>query len=263
VAASNSSVVTLRAKGTVATGPLSLGYSSLVEPDTYDPEKPTFKLNAHLINEHSLPGLVKFLQEKVLTEAAIAKLREEMVENWVRGKMKPADAEKKAAQVKVISAEDWLAKKLKDPKEGARFLQPHIVFANKAEFKTKTGEVKQRSVQVWDSKNNLLAIKKLRLGAESIIEVVVFPNLYFSKLDNIIQPSLKLVGVRIVALKQFGRGGAAPAETDEAAIKEVLGEAYEAEDLSAYAAGGGSEEDAPEEDDAAALTPEEQAKGLF
>lgn len=258
----NSSVVSLRAKKTVATPPLSLGFSSLLEPDTYDPDKPTFKLNGHFLTGGAVQAFEQFLATKVLTEEAIEKIREEMVDALVANKVKPADAQKQVAAVKVISAHDWLAAKLKEPKENARFDSPHIVFANKATYKDKEGNVKERKVAVWDAKNKPLDLKKLRMSGGTVLEVVVYPNLFWSKLQNLIQPSLKLVGVRVQTLSQYGKGGSAPAETDEEAIKEVLGEAFEADDLAAYAAGGDEpHEDEPE--DESALTPEEQAKGLF
>lgn len=258
----NSSVVSLRAKKTVATPPLSLGFSSLIEPDTYDPDKPTLKLNAHFLSGPAVDAFRQFLETKVLCEENIGKMREEIVKVLVEGGAKAADAEKKAQAIKVISAETWMENKLKEPKENAKFPWPHIVFANKANFKNKQGELQDRKVAAWDAKNKPLDLKRLRMTGGTVMEVVVHPNLYYSKLDNLIQPSLKLVGVRILTLAQFGRGGSAPAETDEEAIKEVLGEAFEADDLAAYAQGAPDEEaveGAPPED----LSPEETAKGLF
>lgn len=252
----NSSVVTLRAKKTVATPPLILGFASLVEPDNYDPEKPTLKLNGHLTPE-AITAFKSFMEEKVLTEAAIGKLRDNMRKETTLG-----DA--KIDRVPVISAEDWLAAKLKDPKEGSRQQLPHLVIANRATYKARQdGELveKKRVLGCWDGNNRKLDLRKLRLGMDSVIEAVVYGNLYFSKLDNRISPSLKLVGVKVLTLKRWG-GGAAPPEQDEEAIREVLGEEFKMDDLAAYAAGSDAAvEEEPE--DGADLTPEEQAKDLF
>lgn len=245
----NSSVVTVRATKTIALPPGTLGYASIVTPDEYDPEKPTFKLNYHL-TPLAIDALIEDITTKVYTEAALEKLREEGEANGIKAMADPQDAKA------------WLSAKLKEPKEKARITLPHIVVSNKATYKDRSGEIKTREIACWDANNKKLNLKRLKLGMGSIIEPVVYPNLFFSKLIGFPQPSLKLVGVRVLKLERFG-GGAAPADTDEEAIKEVLGENFVYDDLAAYASGG--EGDHAEEDhaDDADLTPEEKAKSLF
>jgi hypothetical protein len=243
---SNSSVVTARAKKTIALPPGTLGFASITEPDNYDPEKPTLKMNYHLTPE-AIAALIEDIKTKVYTEANLAKLAEEGVANGIKSMPAPQDAKA------------WLEAKLKEPKESARIQLPYIILSNKAFYKNRSGELVAREIACWDAKNAKLNLKRLRLGMGSILEPVVNGNLFFSKLIGFPQPSLKLVGVRVLKLERFG-GGAAPADTDEDAIKEVLGEAFEYDDLDAYAAG--AHDDAPEAGDDGA-SPEDQAKNLF
>lgn len=241
---SNSSVITVRPKSTAALAPGTLGFASLVTPDEYDPEKPTFKLNYHLSPE-GIDALKDDIREKVYTEEALEKLREECAANGIRSVPDPQDPEA------------WLAAKLKEPKEQAKIQLPHLVISNRATYR-KGGETVQREIACWDARNNKLNLKKLRLGMGSIIQPIVWPNLFFSKLIGVPQPSLKLVGVRVLQLQRWGNGGAAPADTDEEAIKEVLGEEFAYDDLAAFAAGSGDDEEEHE-----APAPEEEADRLF
>lgn len=240
---SNSSVITVRAKKTIALAPATLGFASIVEPDTYDPDKPTFKLNYHLSPE-GISALIEDIAEKVYTPEALEKLRAECEANGIKKVPGPQDP----------SA--WLEAKLKEPKEAAKIQLPHLVISNRATYR-KNGEEVAREIACWDAKNKKLNLRRLKLGMGSVIQAVVYPNLFFSKIIGVPQPSLKLVGVRVLKLERFG-GGAAPADTDEEAIKEVLGDNFAYDDLAAYAEGGA--EDHEEDHD---LTPEDQAKSLF
>lgn len=240
---SNSSVVTVKASKSISLPAGPLGFSSLVDPDTYDPDKPTFKLNLHLSPE-AIQQFHQIIAEKVYTDASLAKLREEAEENGIKWK-------------EPQSAEDWLAAKLKDPRPNDQAQLPFLIVANKANYKNREGDIVQRKMACWDGNNRKLDLKKLRLGRGSIIQPVVYPNLFISKLIGFPQPSLKLIGVKVLKLERFGGGGSQEVETDESAIKEVLGDAFEMDDLAAFAAGG----DDHEEDDAPA--PSDEADRLF
>ena len=240
----NSSVITVRAKKTIALAPATLGFASIVVPDNYDPEKPTFKLNYHLSPE-AIIQLQQDIVEKVYTKEGLEKLTAECLANGIKKVPPPQDAA------------DWLESKLKEPKEGSKLQVPHIIIANRATYRGRDGEPVERTIACWDAHNRKLDLKRLKLGMGSVIQAVVYPNLFFSKLIGFPQPSLKLVGVRVLKLERFG-GGAAPADTDEEAIKEVLGENFTYDDLGAY--GMGAEGAEGEEHD---LTPEDQAKSLF
>lgn len=238
----NSSVIVQRRRDSVALPPCTLGFASLVEPDTYDPDKPMFKLDAH----YTPAGIeaLKLCIQKECIDANLDKLREEMEGN---------PGLKAFAKAEPQSPEAWLAGKLKEPKEKSKIQLPKIVIAVKADYKDRAGDTKRRSVGVWDRHNKALDLKALKLGMGSIIQPIVNPNLFFSKLIGFPQPHLSLVGVRIHKLERFG-GARPPQETDEDDIREVLGEAFVADDdLSAFAAGGaslpGADPEAPSADD--------------
>lgn len=239
----NSAVVTVRAKKTIALPPCTLGFASLADPDTYDPEKPVFKANAHFTPE-GIDALKDTIAEKVYTADTIKKLREEAEANGFKISKDPQDPA------------DWLEAKLKEPKETSKIQLPHLVISNAAQF-MRRGEVVKREISCWDHSNGVLDLKKLKLGMGSLVQLIVFPNLFFSKIIGVPQPSLKLVGVRVLQLKRFG-GSMAPADTDDEAIKEVLGETFEYDDLSAYMQGAaGHPEEEPQVD------PDDLAKGMF
>lgn len=254
-----SSVITFRAKDTIALTPMTLGYSNLIEPETFDPDKPKLTMNGHLTSE-GIAAMVRTIEEKVYTEASLAALLKDCGENNVKG----AD--------KVRPAEEWLQAALKEPKEGFPIQLPYVKLGNALHyFRTLDGERVQqtRQIQAWDSHNRKLNLKRLMLGRGSVVQPIVFPNLYFSKVVGSVQPSLKLVGVRILELIQFQRGSSnAPAEADSEEIAKVMGRAIETADLSAYLGGDEPDDDddhdapvtAPPKDDE---SPADKAKGMF
>lgn len=218
----NSSVIVARSKRTIALPPATLGFASLVTPDTYDPQKPAFKANLHY-TPAGIDALVDALQAQCI-DANLAKLTEECEAN----------------KLKVGAPQDpraWLEAKLKEPKENARVPLPHIVVMCRATFKDKQGDTQTKTLGCWDGHNRKLDLTKLRLGVGSVVQAVVHPNLFYSKLIGFPQPSLQLAGIRVLKLVQWG-GDAAPQETDEDAIREVMGADFDMDDdLSAFAAG--------------------------
>ena len=246
----SSAVISIKAKKTIALPPLTLGFASLVTPDTYEPDKPLFKLNGHVTPE-AIAAVVETIKEKVYTEAMLEKAFTEAADKGMKlkGPIDPAE---------------WLGDKLKEPKENARIQLPHLTLSVPANYKDKSGEVQTREIACWDGNKRKLNLKRLKLGMGSIIAPVVYPNLFASKLmGSVLQPSLKLVGLYVLKLERFG-GGAAPADTDEDAIKEVLGDAFVYEDLSAYM-GAGADEDGEDQsaDHPEDQSPEDIAKGMF
>lgn len=223
----SSAVIIQRRRESVALPPCILGFSSLSEPDTYDPEKPMFKLNAHF-SPKALDAL-KVLIQKEAIDFNLEKLRADMADN---------SNLKALAKAAAQDPEAWLAGKLKEPKEKSKVQLPYLVVACKATFKDRSGAIQTRSIGCWDGHNSPLDLKALKLGMGSHVQAVVNPNLFISKLIGFPQPKLDLVGVRVLKLVRFG-GQRPPEETDEEAIREVLGEEFQMdEDLSAYAAGG-------------------------
>lgn len=218
----NSAVVSVRATSTTALPPCVLGYSSLIEPDEYDPLRPAFKLNAHL-EPLGIEAYVKAIATKCYCEANLVRLKEEAEAHKLPWE-DPQDASK------------WLGAKLKTPKEGFAIQLPYLIIATKAQFKNRQGETIQKTLSCWDRRNTLLDLKALRLGRGSVIQVVVRANVYLSKLIGFPQPKLDLVGIRVLKLVKYG-GVQAPEETSEEDIQAVLGDLALDDDLSEYAAG--------------------------
>jgi hypothetical protein len=224
----NSSVITVRRRDSVALPPATLGFASLTEPDTYDPDKPMFKLDA-CYNPAGIDAL-RTLVQKECVEHNLDKLRAEMAEN---------SALKTLVGKEPINVSDWLEGKLKAPKDNAKVPLPKMVIACRAVRKGRDGKEYTVAVGCWDAHNSPLDLKALKLGMGSIIQPIVNANLYVSKTVNGGRPSpkLDLVGVRVLKLVRFG-GARPPQETDEDAIRDVLGEEFQLdEDLSAFAAG--------------------------
>lgn len=222
----NSSVIVQRRRDSTALPPCILGFSSLIEPDTYDPDKPMFKIDAHY-NPNGIAQLVACIQSQCI-EPNLAKLREEMADNSALKSLAGKDA---------ITAEEWVGQKLKDPKEKSRIQLPKLTIAVRATYKDRSGETRQRDIGCWDGHNVVLDLKSLKLGSGSVIQPIVHANLFCSKTVNggAPSPKLDLVGVRVLKLVRFG-GARPPQETDEDAIREVLGEEFSMdEDLSAFA----------------------------
>lgn len=248
-------VIVVRPSNTIALPPGNLGFNNLLEPEAFADGPLKFKLNYHMSPE-AIAALVEALKENAYSERNMEKLREEFAEKGVKSPPEPRDVA------------DWVSGLLREPKEGSTERLPHITIGTQAEYKDrKTGEVKLRSIACWDAKNKKLDLKRLKLGRGSIIQPVVYANLFYAGAKTIqgvaipatICPSLRLVGVRVLKLERWGGSGAQAAEADEEAIKEVLGDNFAYDDLAAYAEGAHEEDHGDDHD----LTPEDQAKSLF
>lgn len=227
------SVLVARAKKTFALPPAVLGFSALVNPTSYEEGPLTYSGNFHF-NGLSLQALTDLIEEKALGDM-LKELEKEA-----------ATAEVSLAGVAPTSAKSWLEGKLKEPKPGSKQTDPFLKITTKAEGKTKTGEVYTKKIPAFDAKNQPLDLTKLRLGADSVVQPIVYINLSYRRIDipgqksiKIIAPSLQLAGIRILKLVQWGGSGAnAAPEMDEAELARILGDDFDLdEDLSAYAKG--------------------------
>jgi hypothetical protein len=223
----NAAVITIRRRDTIALPPCKLGFSSLVEPDLYDPDKPMFKLNGHY-NPAGMDALREVVERECFSENNMKRLREEQQGN---------PGMKAFLEKEPISVSDWLAAKLKQPKENSKIPLPYIVIGCRAVRKDRKGEPYTVTLGCWDGHNSSLDLKALKLGMNSVIQPIVAANVYVSKTVNGCAPSpkLDLVGIRVLQLVRFG-GARPPQETDDEAIREVLGDEFVMdEDLSQYA----------------------------
>lgn len=235
----SSAVIVVRSNKTLALPPSLLGFGDLLEPDTYDPDKPKFKANFHFTPPalQDLPGIVSGWCAGDLLE----KLSAEFTEKQPKLSLKP-----------VQSADEWLEAKLKPAKDDPRTdwqALPFLQVTMPATRKTKDG-VENREVACWDGNNKKLPLRRLRLGRGSTVQAVIRPALYWSKLIGFPQPTMQLVGVRVLKLVSWGGAGAQAPERDDEEIRNVLGADFEADDLSQYLVDEGDDlpDDPPEED---------------
>lgn len=250
-------VIVVRSSNTIALPPGTLGFNNLLEPEAFADGPLKFKLNYHMTPE-AIEGLVENLKANAYSERNLEKLHEEFGEKKIANPPEPREVA------------DWVSGLLREPKEGASdwARMPHITIGTQAEYKDwKSGEVKLRSIACWDAKNKKLDLKRLKLGRGSIIQPVVYANLFYAGAKSIqgvaipatICPSLRLVGVRVLKLERWGGSDSQAAEADEDAIKDVLGDNFAYDDLAAYAEGAAGDDHEGDHD----LTPEDQAKSLF
>lgn len=236
--AKSSAVIVVRSSKTVALPPSLLGYNELLDPDNYDPAKPKFKGNFHFT-----PKAITDLQT-LIQAACVDGLLEKLTAEFNEANPK---LKLKAPQ----SVEEWLEAKLKpakdDPKTDWQAL-PFLQVAMPATFKDKAGEVHTKEVACWDGKNNKLPLKRLKLGRGSTVQAIVTPSLFFSKLIGFPQPTMKLVGVRVLKLVSWGSGGGQAPERDDEEIRNVMGQDFEMDDLSMFAGGDDEVEAGPPED---------------
>lgn len=211
----------VRPKKLVASPPGTLGWSSLVQADDKYGE-PKFNLKCHF-SEDAAGKLGIQIQE--MMDELIPKLEENIKEKG--GKIK--------LPLKRISGDQYLEDNLKDPVEKSRVQLPTLGFSVVESYKGKDGNSIKRTIKAWDSKNAPLDLPTLRLGMGSIVQVVYEPGVYAGPLTKgYAHPTLRLVGVRILKLEQFGPGAAQLGDLSEEDL-EGLDADFEADDLAAYA----------------------------
>lgn len=212
----------LRIKGIFMSPPATLGYSHLLKPDEYL-GKTKFKLKAHL-TQAAIDKFAADIQAKFIVPYA-ADLR----------KLSPKKA------LKDRSAAVWLSEKLTQPVEASRIQLPSMNFDCNASYENKQGETIHTSVKAWSPANELLDLKTLRLGMGSIIQVGFNASLWAGGLNKYyIEPSLRLVGVRVLKAEHYGAGGGGLTEDVSQDDLALLEEGFEMEDLSQFALGSGT-----------------------
>lgn len=204
----------------------TLGFSSLMTPDEYEQNgvvKSAYKARIHLA-----PSAVDRLAELIQLHCMSDVLIEEATAQC-------AAAKKKWPGFRYDTPAAWLKEKLKEPKEDARIQLPSLVCSRPSAYKNKAGDIIQTRVKVWDPKNTLLDLKTLRLGMGSTVQLAVYPNLFISGLSkNKAEPTLRLEGIRVLKLEQYGAGGPQLQDLNEEDL-EGLEEGFEVDNLSSYA----------------------------
>ena len=246
-----SAVVTIRAKKTIALAPGQMGFADLLTPRAFGTDPAKFNLDYHM-TPAALEANKLIVQAKCIDQFT-AEVQEAAKENG--GSVKEA-----------ITPEEWFANQLKDPKPTGRIQLPFIKLRSPG-FRTdrNTGEMIPLFMVAWDAENNLLDLASLKLAQGTILQPIVYPNMFASKPSMWIpMPSLRLVGVRVLKAVQFGGGRGAPApDLDDAAIKAVMGEDFDMQNLSAFALGSGSDGPAHDDHHDDDADPADLVKGMF
>jgi hypothetical protein len=225
-------IITIRAKKPIALPASIMGFSDLLKPKAFiadapltGKDSPKFNLDTHLLPNTS-EALCGTLQ-RLCVDPMLEELHAEVKEKG-GGTAKPA-----------MSMEEWLEGKLKQPSERGKVQLPYIRVQQNGYRKGRDGEDPvMNTIACWPAHGSaLLDLAKLRLGMGSTIVAIVYANLWASKAAFWVpQPSLKLVGIRVLKAVQFGGGrGAAPPEADDDAIKAAMGGDFQDTDFSEYA----------------------------
>lgn len=230
------STLLVRSKTTSALAPGQLGYADLLVP----------KFEKFSLDYHLTPAGLDAVKAKLQTK------QDELLP-LLMAEVEKANAEGSGFKVKApVSIEELIEAKLKEPHENKPRL-PNLPFMKvNCPEATSKGPVE---VKAFDPANNLLDLHKLRMAANTWFEPIVWVNMFVAKTAmgaaGPQQPCLaiKLVGVRIHELVQFGGGkGAPPPGADDAAIAAVMGAKFDPskQDFSAFGLG---KDDAPHVDD--------------
>lgn len=216
----NKAIVVVKSKRSIALPAAVLGYNSLVEPEAYEDSDPQFKANLHYS-----PAGAKLL---------LAAVQKNCIDAHAEKIVEESGFDLKAP----MPVEEWAENKLKQPKPEFSIQLPFITIGRKAYYKNKDGGRGTRTIAVWDRHNNLLDLSTLPLGRGSVVEPIVSCNLFASKVNGRVPtPSVQLVGLRVLKLVSMTAQSTA-AETDDAAIREAMGDDFEYDDdLTAYGAG--------------------------
>lgn len=218
-------VISVAARTVIAGPPGQLGYSRLTTPDEkfgkfqadIHYSEADFQALAKMFEAESVALIPKFAEK---AERKVEVSQAPVISAWMEEQVKPADAKLKADGIE----NDYM-----------RFSKPGT-------RKVKGEEVKN-TIQVWDTKRNLLDLSKLFMGRGSVVQPVLTPKLWTNPLvKGAPQFTTELTGFIVVELKQYAR--ASGGSVDLSKVKTVDGA-----DLSQYVANNQTEGGSDEGDD--------------
>lgn len=235
------SAFTIRPKSVLMATPAgTLGFSVLITPDSkfVEPGKfPKFNLKLHL-SEAAQERMAEKLQE--MMDTLIPKLEAEITKK--NGKIK--------LPLKRISGAAYLEEQLKLPAEASRIQLPFMSFSCNSEKPLKDGGTERITIKAYSKDDAPLDLPALKMGMGSIVQVLLEPGVFVSALteDKTVKrrqgdpmvatakPTLRLIGVRILKLEQYGPGAGKIEDLDDKDLAGLDAD-FEAEDLAAYAMG--------------------------
>lgn len=216
-------IVAVRSNSSFLTNPLVTGFSNLVDPDVYEGEA-SFKLNVHATPEQATR--LGVLLDKHVIDAL-----------WEEFLKVAAEKGKDVKKLVKPSGQEWVEDHLKEANERSKNQNPFLVFKNKADYQdAKTGKIVRKSMKAYDGTGTMIDLEALKLGMGSTVQVVLTPGLFMNALIKQPTPSLKLQGVRVLKLQQFGAGGGAAIEEVTEEDLALLGSDFQADDLSGFVA---------------------------
>jgi hypothetical protein len=232
-----SGVILVRLSDTFIPPPGLLGWNHLIEPDVFETGDGK-KVESFQLNHH---------QTEAQADALVARLDKLVIAPlWVKFLAAAAEAGR-PTQVKVQkgksvdtpwpmpTAQDFVDSHLQPFPEGASIEQPYMRYSNAAYYMNREGVRTMKTMRATDKAGSPLDLKKLKLGMKSVIQPLLQASIYSSAAfgGGVPALSLKLQGIRIIKLEQWGGGGPAVGEITEEDMA-LLGDDVEAEDLSAY-----------------------------
>lgn len=220
----SSGVLSARSKQAFLSAPGTMGFSNLTTPDDAF-NKLSFNVQMHFTDDQAL-RLIELVEQhsiKAVWPQFLALMEAEKKPEPKGGWAMP-------------SAQAWVEAHMKDPSERSRTQLPSIQFANEAEYKGQDGLMVRKTMHATDLKGNKLDIAKMKLGMGSTIQAVLMGGLFISGLVKQPQVTLKLQGIRVLKLVQYGGGQGAYGELSDEDLS-LVGDDFEPEDLSGFAAG--------------------------
>lgn len=211
----------VRLAGKFITPPGIMGFANLTEPDVaFNTSK--FKINWHPTDD----------QATALADKIDAHVVDPLWEKF----LKDADEKKAKAPSKGFIRPlgmDWVEEHTKDAREGSKIELPYIVFNVGSDYNDRDGVAHRRTIMATDMGGNPVDLKTARVGMGSVIQVLTSASIWASALSKgQAALSFKLIGIRILKLEQYGGGG----KMEEVSAEDLalLGEGFQADDLSGY-----------------------------
>ncbi len=212
-----------------------LGWSNLVEPDQYqESDKPKFKAQWHFTR--AALDLLAVKLTKTLTGLYDQRAVAQMAQEATAKLKKPVSEEQVREWWPMPDVKEWLEAKAKQPGEDDRIDLPRLVISRNAHLKNRKGETITAYPRVWDAQKNLLDLQSLRIGMGSTVQIIATPGMFVSPIaasGNKLVPTLRLEGLRVIKLEQYGNAGPQLGDLDEADL-EVLEQEIEPDNLTAY-----------------------------
>lgn len=215
----------VRSRTLLKSAPGTLGFSHLLVPDeAFGNSK--FKANLHFAGKAAGATFERINE-------AYWELIPELLDQATEKKVKD--------KVKILSRADVLAhlqEKLKTPGENSKVSDPYFIFDCNSHFTNKEKEQQAITIKAWDPHGAPVDLKEMRLGMGSTVQALFSVGVWagnspFSKWVAL--PTIRLVGLQVLKLKQYGGGGQQAVAQVSADDLAFLEDNFSADELDQYA----------------------------